>query len=284
MVLLTKQFNLLFQANQVDQTITIFRFRDIINNIDNAVDYSDKLNYGGNQTDNYERITNNLGKLNRFTYADADDDERLKRYEEENGAIYGSGIRRLQNQFLQNSVDYLSLEFAPTLNILSWSGSVNAPIIPIQDSEGDDLDSGLRCLLVAPNTDVTLFTEFEDIAIQGLTEGDTLTSMPFAWFWKDTLNNDLDSLAFSLAYGKPVQALGNDRTLLEDYYESFANLFTRPVIIELDAFLSVVDINNLDFSKPVYIGRPYNAYFFLNRVVEFVGQEYTCGLELLKIS
>lgn len=290
MTLFTKQFNLLFQANQVDQTITLFRFVDVINNIGEAVDYTEKVDYGGQQKDNYERIVQSLAKDNIFTYTDGKDDEGLKLYEDENNEIYGAGSAKIKNSFLPKSRRYIELDFSPTIFKRTWSGQLTTPIIPIVVFEREEFrpkNTGLRCLLVAVETPISSFGELQSIKIVSPSNEanfETMTELPFSWFWKTPQNNELDNLNFSLAFGKPIQTLGNDRTLVDDYYQSFPNLFTRPVLVELDAFLSVVDINNLDFSKPVFIGRPYNSYFFLNRIVEFIGQEYPCGLELLKIA
>ena len=287
MTLLTKQFNLLFQAKMIDQTITVFKFRDVIDNISEAKDWSNKIDWNGKAMQDYQRITDPLAKNNKFTYAEAKDDILLDKFGEDIGSVYGSGLKVLNNAFLQNEVDYVSITFAPTINSFGWGGAIYAPFIPVVSFENEKIkanDPKFRVLLVNVNTPVSEFSDYEEINIVGLNATETLTTASFAWFWKQKRNNNIDNIKTSLAFDTPSLATNTDRGLLIDYYENFENLFTFPVLIELDGYLSSVDINALDFSKPIYIQRPYNAYFFLNRVIEFIGQDYTVGVELLKIS
>ena len=147
MALLSKQFNLLFQANQVTQSINVFKFRDVLDNVSNALDWSSKLHRGSQSFQDFERITQNLGRSNSFSYAEAGDDELLDSYFESNLVTYGNGIVTLDNDFISDSNDYVTLDFAPTINRYSWANTFYVPSIPLVDSEAKEVNPEFRCLL-----------------------------------------------------------------------------------------------------------------------------------------
>ena len=46
--------------------------------------------------------------------------------------------------------------------------------------------------------------------------------------------------------------------------------------------LDSVDIQNLDFTLPIYVSK-FNAYFYLNKIVEFTGKDQVTEVEMVKI-
>ena len=70
------------------------------------------------------------------------------------------------------------------------------------------------------------------------------------------------------------------------YLEYFApvlnGLYPDILVMETNFLLNALDIQTLDFSKPVYLNQ-YGAYYFINEIKEFTTPNETTSVTLVRI-
>lgn len=93
------------------------------------------------------------------------------------------------------------------------------------------------------------------------------TNIPLTWFIDKSHANNL----------------GFADSLIADYYGSILDLVERYKKVTVGIRLNAVDINRLDFTKPVFI-QYFNAYFYINKINGYQpGDNNSTEVELVKI-
>jgi hypothetical protein len=284
---LANQYALVFQVDTDTQTVEIFQFDDIEKNIINAIDWSDKLAQSENQDIDFVEFVQNYGQVSWLVMNTSDDDFYLNQYKTLYLENLGSGFISIGNAFIEREKDVFESDFAGTFNIDSFGGNAYIPYIPIWEADNEGIfeanfNPELRYLFVEQEVSLQYFCNFDSILIDGGLGYENITHAPFAWFYKKTLDNYLDSLDWNGGYSVPKGQTNQSDTNLDLSYKSLTKILQKPIMIELYFKLSATDINNLDFKKPIFVGYPYQAYFTLNKIVEYTGNGVT-KCELVKL-
>jgi hypothetical protein len=283
------QFTLFFQVNPYTRTVDVFQFNDLYRNIPNAKNWSDKLIGGRVDEMNFTEIVQNYGQNTIFKYKENDNDTELDAYFVVNDENFGSGDFQIANDFIIDEKTLLESKFAPTININSFQDTAYIPFIPIYELNNEVFEARIdpkpRILMLSGVENIPDFGyPFETFTIEGVLGNETVSAMPFTYFFKQTLGiTTIDNFDFGLAFDVPNIPQPNDTTLIEKYYLELNRVLNAPIYLKAFFQLRQIDIDNLDFSLPIYLGYPYNSYFFLNKIKQFRNSDTLTECELIQL-
>jgi hypothetical protein len=252
-------FSALIQVNESDKTVTISKFNELTDNIGLAVDWSEKIDY--TDTESIEFQLDKYAQSNTLTYKE--DNSVLPEF------IFGAnGTINIDDETLDNNQEFVKLPFAAT----EMDARLQAFVIPkikifTTNTESPPITSPTqkvepRILLLNRVTTVpsVIYTD-------GSTTNTTNVDLPLAWF---------------MAGGKQLNlGFGNNLILL--YYGGLQSVLTRTKIVTEQIRLNALDIQQLDFLKPVYLSK-HNAYFYISKISGFTyGSSESTEVELVKL-
>jgi hypothetical protein len=94
----------------------------------------------------------------------------------------------------------------------------------------------------------------------------------------------MDAIKDALSFDAPNIAVFNDLPLFDRYYGLVRYMLNENKLATVPLMLNEVDLHNLDFSLPVYLGYPYYAYFFISKIDSYTDSEAVTSVELVKIA
>lgn len=246
-----QMFCLLPVVNEAYKTARLIKFSDLLSNIYNSYDWSDKID----NTDDPQLtfISSKYGQKNLFSYTQ--DGKEPKPIGTDGTVLINNGNLELEKTIVELPLastftnKRLVDNDVPQIGVFK-DGSYNDERVP-RILTNDRIDLG---------GDLTLDDTFN---AEVYTE-----DVPLPYFIKSggALN------------------LGFDDSLLDTYYELLSNIMSRVKIISLDVRLSAADISQLDFSRPVFISQ-YESYFYISSVKGFSYTESKSTLvELVKLN
>jgi hypothetical protein len=274
----------------INLDFTFFQFNEIYKNIPNAKNWSDKLDYSRIDELNFTEVVQNYAKNSKFVYQENDNDIELNNYFIQNDSNYGSGQFEIDNDFIQNEIVLLESKFAPTINTRTFNGTTYLPSITVYELNNSNvfeakIDPKPRILMYSGLEDISdLGYPFDTLEIEGSLGNETVTQIPFTYFFKSTLFlPNVDNFDFGLAFDVPNIPNPNDTTLIEKYYGELNKCLNASIYLKAFFQLRQSDIDSLDFSIPIYLGFPYNAYYFLNKIKQFRSSETLTECELIQL-
>ena len=231
-----------FQVDEYTRVISMFRQKKVAENKLFPFDWSNKLTI--NTPPQFTFTLDGFGKVTRFSYKDFD--------------LYSYELNILNEQ-LPDDQNYIESAFVPCeqrdallLNGIAFFDVWN------EDENRIGLDGKVR------------------IALNRTTTGTTYNSpnqSAVAPSGNDNVAYFVDPDNYSLDWAD----------LYAEYYAPLLDGLT-PDILVMDAqfLLNALDIQTLDFSKPVYLLQ-YGAYYFINEVKEFTTPNETTSVTLVRI-
>ncbi|GAB2692433.1 hypothetical protein GCM10027037_14740 [Mucilaginibacter koreensis] len=233
-----QRFGIVCQADNINRTVTFASFRDIVNNIPIARNWTGKcLNQG-------KTISFQLGGYAQLNYLKYKDDDNVKPAGLANSQI------KVADTTLAATADLFESQFAPTLNRY-WIGGTIAQISKIEkDGDNDDFSISTQPrILIDEKLDLRKqgdrSVRFTDGSASSITVNDTL-SVPYF---------DKPGGQYSLLY---------DRLRLQ-YYPELEKILSRSKKVVRYFLLTPRDILELDLLIPVYLGQD-NAYYYINKI------------------
>lgn len=265
-------------GDPVSKTLTCDFFRNIKTNISDAEDWSNLLDVGSSYETNFEELLQNYGQQTRFNYLQDDEDDELNAYNSVNNQWFGQGSLTLDNQHLEGIVDLYEAPFASSINLMSLSDELYVPQI------------------IKRIPRIMLITAGETISISEMTAGlqttlvitasifspSIVSSAPFAWFAKAPYTTNTDKYPDSLAFGDIIFTTVLEGSL-STYWSEYEEALNRMKYLKAFFRLDSVDIQNLDFGKPIFVAK-FNSYFYLNKIIQFSGKDSLTECELIKIA
>jgi len=227
---------------------------DNILSLQNAVDWSEKVDYSKARETNFE--FGDYAKNNYFEYRNIQ--QGNLQFESESAelekVVYTAPFELLlDNTFFGNFTEVLSLiqfedttllQQNPSLKKYKFTKKVQ-PLTFLEGQSNLDLSVAVYQIPFNPTTDYLIYAT--NVAI-----------------------SSTERLNFQDAIDFNYNAI---KALLKD---------ARQEIVYIN--LSVLDIQKLDFSKPIWIGNDYNAYFYLAKVVQYKNNSQSVRCELFRIS
>ena len=132
---------------------------------------------------------------------------------------------------------------------------------------------------VIPDYLVSNFSNNSTINVSGT----NYTNIAYAYFLKPNSGFPVDEMRESVAFGKPFGF--TNITLLEKNYGVNEAMFNNPTTVKTIMYLPENVYKNLDFSRPVRLKtKDFNMKFFISKDQGYIGSEYPCEMELIKLS
>jgi hypothetical protein len=284
-------FGVIPQVNAFSKTINLGLFKSIKKNIKNAIDWSDKMVNNSNSSIDFTKLLDSYGSTSNLLYSEDDEDTQLKQYRAEVGRGLGDGALEIENEHIENSVDFFESKFTAMINVTSFTNTVYIPQIAFLEYNSDTMEfertiePSPKIAILTKNYDVSTLTinQYTDLTITSDTGSSVVTEMPFCWFLKTEFIDEIDALDDSLSFG--VSAFPNEigQNLRDRYLSDYEDILSNMKYIKQEFLLDETDINALDFLTPIYLKR-YNAYFYISIVDNYKGSNTPTFVELVKIA
>lgn len=176
--------------------------------------------------------------------------------------IYGYSVN-VANQSLPKEIGYIKSEFNYSLYSRILAKSFNTILINIWNSEISriEFDDKPRILF--------LFTQDTSVIYTSPNEANSTetVNIPFAGFHEQSF------LDFNLEW----------QFLYETFYQSLIQGITNNILkIELDFRLTEFDIQDFDFSIPIYLENP-SGFYYVQEIKDFTSSSESTSVELLRI-
>jgi hypothetical protein len=254
-----QMFSCLVTVDEDTKTVNINKFNELFENIPLAIDWSDKIDYS--EENNLEFSFDKYGQENSLEYkADASIDEQF---------IQGAnGVITIDDNTLPFSAEIVKLPFSAT----EMDARLEAFVIPkikIFTTDANRTPATQPTNKVEPR--ILLLERVTTVPSVIYTDGTTTVTtnvdLPLAWF---------------MAGGKQLN-LGFGNNLITLYYGGLQSVLTRTKIVTEQIRLNALDIQQLDFLKPVFLSK-HNAYFYISKISGFTyGSSESTEVELVKL-
>jgi hypothetical protein len=258
---LLKQYCLMFGAvlsyNEFSKTLSIVPFYQIKNNIGSALDWSDKLDF--TQAHQIDTRLGSYGQVNTLAYNDSD--EVVK----PDGTDYEFTIA---DATLPATYEMITLDFGATETVTRLIG-ITVLQIKNFDNDGVDLEGvSTPRILVLREVESGDYPDTSDIVyVDGTSTSVGITNIALPYFIES-------GQAFNLGFRD---------NLSDTYYADLEDVLSRAKIATVLLRLNASDINQLDFTKPVYI-KHFNAYFYINKISAYTPtSNESTKVELVKL-
>jgi hypothetical protein len=245
----------LVQVNEFTKLVQINKFDDILANIGNAYDWSDKLDYSENTEIDYE--LDGYAQNNLLLYED--DDSVIK-------PLGTDGSITIDDETLEQENELIILPFAATeqverlgnLEISQIKLFTTSDDSPPETELSEDVEP--RILLLERISGDVDYTD-------GTTTTTVTTNLPITWFIRSDKTYNL----------------GFDNNLKESYYNLLEGALDKTKIINESIRLTPLDIETIDFLRPVYLDK-HNSYFYISKITGYdCTNTLSTQVELVKI-
>lgn len=241
LVTVFNQHCLLFDTDHQINYVNLFTFNDVIGNIPNAKDWSDKLDISEKPKISY--LFENYAQTNKFLYKVDDNNQYLLDQPD-----FAGGEILIDNENLESEKVVFQSEFCSVIRQWSFSGTFRIAWIP-KFPGGDEAE-------VPPYIGRMEYTSDWLLTMDGYAQEPSQPTMY--------------DISFS-------------GTFIPEYYDPLTNILTKAKLVSASFLLNSVDVQSLDFSKPVYVGY-FQAYFYINQVKQFkLTSVETTEVELVRI-
>lgn len=231
------------------KVVTVKRYSEIINNIENAVDWSDKIDE--TEPDEIEFSMDNYGQNNNFNYKE---DESVSKPD---GTDY---VMKIQNENLVQEVDLVESPFAASEQVERMIGIDMCQIKKVTAGELSEKTEP-RIVIIDLTTAGTTIDFTDGVSVVDST--DDYASTHFI----------SPSHTFNLGWGS---SLSDNLVEIENTLNGFKAL-------GLLLRLTTLDIAKLDFFIPVWIDK-YSMYFYISKVNQFKINEFdSTRVDLIKL-
>ena len=248
-------FGLFPQADQVAKNIDYFQLQEVINNQDQVVNWSDKIDKSRKPTIKYG--AGSYGQVNRLRYSQDDSDIN-----------FGAGTLNIDDETIVGERIMFELPFAPTITAPALQTASVIPLINKVVGGEFSISTNPRILIMRRGSQVGQLPQITNGV--DYTDGATTTNIA---------GNDLPYCHFNRGGGAIVSlSFGNgtsvDGLISKHYDPAFSSMFTRPKSMTQLFKLDQVDISSIDHSLPVFI-ESMSEFFYLNRVDKYIGGRLT---------
>lgn len=245
-------FCAVIQTDNVAQTVTIVPFGYIKQQMPNAIDWSSRVT---NADEDYDIQIGDYCQQNEAKFAQDDNISPT---------TFGNGVFIIQDQNLDLYQDIYDLPFAASIDELVLGNYRTTTIKKIADFNTIN-DNGLA-FTINTTPRVVLLNKLNvpanyrwDHTLTPVTD-----NVPFTYFTSATGNADLTMAGIFANHYPDLISILNDQRKLTCYLR-----------------LTEMDIQTLDFFKPVYIQK-YAAYFYISKITDFTGVK-PCKVELIRL-
>ena len=269
-----QQFGLIIVHNLLINEIRFVRLDKILANLGQAKDWSSKIDLKKIAEITYTNEA--YAQKNNFKYKDEQNETKPS---------WTDGILYVNNTNLEYEKDILELPYSATNDIYKPDGAdfLKCSKIDVFEKVVDEDTSAITYNPFANTANMrVLFVEKKDVSdlpvaityLDGSTSASPTDSLPFTWFIQTELNG----------YVAKEYNLGFGNNLLEKNYDLISGIIDRTKILNLQLRLTAADINQLDFTIPIFLSQ-YESYFYINKIEGYSPNSNTsCSVELVKLN
>jgi len=255
-----QRFGIICQTDNASKTISFNSFRDIVNNIPIAKDWTSRC------IDQGKQVSFRLGNYSQVNYMQYKADDNILPLK------FGWSQINIDDQLLPASGTLFESQFGATLNQPYYGGTVAQIEMHDDTQEGTDLSIG-----VAPRILIDQKFDLRQIG-KAVTFTDGVSTR---------IVNDVISIPYFYKTDAPqlTEEYGKGSLLFEDlrskYYTELEKILTRSKKVIRYFLLNPRDILELDLLIPVYLQQD-GAYYYINKIDSWrKGQP--CKVELVKL-
>lgn len=266
-------FNLVHLTDERSKTVEFLHRDDFYKSIEEAEDWSEKLDVSKKQT--IEQIDEKLNRNLLFEYKNDTEDVNLVGFKDTWDTTISNDSRKLDNEFLKDEKTIADIPFAGSVGsgtiIQEAGGSLYLPqLINNYKSVGDELDLKPR-LLIYEGLKSGNFT-FESVS---------KSSFPSSYYIKKASGPFDVSLSFKNLNDISKSLQDNDVGLVDRHYKEQIRQFNESRLYTCYLRLTGVDIVNLNFRTPKLIN---GVYYYLNKIEDYkAGVFESVKCELIQI-
>lgn len=224
-------------VKEIDNEVMIVKFEDIVANINNAVNWTDKLDF----TETTEIIS----------YADGYGQNSHLKYQTDSGEVVPFGTNNTFNvddENLPKDATIVESDFASSYNVTRLDGLEIPQIGALKDLKVSK-ELTQRCLYITRYDSGDLDPTGDLEVLDNVDTDNISTDIPIPYFIKDSETNNL-------GFGNSLQS---------EFYTQFIDTIDKYKMVKAKFRLNETDINQLDFTKPVYV-EYFNSYFYINKI------------------
>lgn len=246
-----QMFGLIINVNELTKTATLSKF-DTVRANNSIYDWSDKLDLSEEVEITFADEA--YAKINRFTYTEESGEDK---------PTGTDGTIEINNEGLNDEETLIELPFAAT--------GVDEMLKKITLNNIGLLEEGkLR------NSKELRVLRLNRVDAADLSDTSSLT-------YKDGTSTTVVSTDIPLTYFNGANGLGFGEKLLADNYVALSEVMARYKKVTALFRLNEADINQLDFTRPVYVSY-FNAYFYIAKISEYApGENESTKVELVKL-
>jgi hypothetical protein len=248
-------FGIIPIVNEYDKTIRLMMFNELNANKSISKEWQSKIDLANDPV--YTFKIDGYGQLNTFEYLP--------------DSTYGYSIN-IENESLPKEIEYIKSEF----NHSRFSRILNKSFNTIFTNNFNpevQLDSNFtyKSMMKFNKLPRIAFLFYQDTEVIYSSFGETnvtqSTDIPFLGFEAQSFQD------FNLEW----------QYLYERFYQSLFNGITNNILkVELEFRLSEFDIQDFDFSIPVYLENP-SGYYYVQEIKDFTSSKESTSVELLRI-
>lgn len=238
---LAQMFGLIFQANNITNQMQCVQFKEIPQNL--QVDWSNKIDLSQDITLRFR--FDKYSQNNTLTYTPSDSNLSATVNN------IGNGSFKADDNTLTISNNLFQLPFTASTGA-TFNGISNVAYIPLWKNDNSNWsrqDIGFRIFAISQ---VTNPNQTDWTINDTITSDITTSTYPYIYFIDDSKPHSL--------------SFGND--LIANNYTELISSLQKCKIVRAYFNLSPVDIQNLDFFKPIYVSY-FGQNFYLNRVEQY---------------
>lgn len=248
-------YGLLASVDETYKVLKLFRYDTILKNVTNAYNWGDKLDLTDDASITFSK--NNAPKVTNFNYKEVKDVP----------APPGTaGSIEIQNTLSDDTKEVnVAFQYTATRTGLK---NLDIPQIALYKDGVLGIKQSPRVLLLK-RYHATDFADTTPIRIRGyILYTEYTDNIPLPYFIRQ-------GQSYNLGFGNNLLGL---------YYSTLADILNNLKALKLEVRLNAADINQLDFTRPVYLPQ-YSSYFYINKIqgYKYVQNDSTM-VELVKLN
>lgn len=221
-------------------------------------------------------LVDEYAKRNFILYDDGDE-QFIEDYNKRMPVPYGGGLMEVDNDFIEEENDLLTVEFTPSLQELNNAAQAYLPTMQYFDEDGNEDKFSHRLLLGVVNYSVQNFSS--------LTSINGISAMPYGWFAKPDVGRPVDGIKLGIPFDNPDLPGFTGRTLIQDYFEVNERILSDPIVIPATMYIPERVFHNFDPSTPKRVKtKDFNSLFFVRLLERWESGSKPCEVELIKLS
>lgn len=271
-------------VNTLRKEIFLVTLNSIIENTNNAIDWSDRVNT--RQPVSWSARLSPYAQANYLKYKEVDETRKLPTTVSGPSGkamtlAYGDGLISVNAPVLDSEQPLFEMPFAASINSQQEIAGYGRPIlIPTRSVSGSGTSLSITKSATSPRLILIDTTHTQSVttkvfADDGQTIIDAQVTLRPCWFGARPNAIITTGNRFCLCFSSPTETRG-ETSLIERYYGGLFRVLRRMRVLKVSMLLKPSDIAELDFRRPIRLKRLQlgslilsDGYYYLNRIDDY---------------